>query len=422
MKGLTLLFKNTFKIQHIIYFLIGCTTVLTKTMLKWQLSLILFGILAVLILLDKYTRIGFIKKLDLQQIKWILGPLVIYSLILPQKVVGLLMIAHFYSDRIAYITRNTCSPYYNKLFPKNLVGTLFFILSNFILSLAFTYYFNGFLLKKYIMVFFINSIFLGLMENSHRINKLPDNFNINIFGSVFITLSLLIDFKLRISSINIVFGFLMCFIFCILLILFDIIKLKSIYKYYLAFLIYYASYGSDLFLFHIIILVSIGIIKKIYLYYNKQMHYFSTFIEIDEIKDSFLLSLILVFIYSIIPYSYLYLIKPSLVISLIITLLYYFYEQLNPYIPKKVITIKNLKLPQETIIYSIIITAGLLCISYFINIINLKTVLYAFLYISIINITYITLKTMKIHILENPYSKFLLIYFSFKIYFLIQLL
>ncbi|MBU1075813.1 MAG: hypothetical protein KKH98_00880 [Spirochaetes bacterium] len=318
---------------------------------------------------------------------------------------------------------------FKNLIKKDLNGSFVFIAINFILSLAFIYYFDGFIIKKYIIVVFINSIFLAFMENGFRINHLPDNFNINIFGVLFVLISLLIDFKLRISTINLVFGLLICFIFTIVIVLLDIIKLKNFYKYYLVFLLIYASLGYHLFLFNLIILTGMGAVKKINIYFNRHIHYFSSFVELDEIRDYFLLTIIIVFIYFIIPHRIdTNLIKVSLVIGLITGLLHYLNEQLGSFLTKNRITIKKTKLSpelavsREIITYNSVISLGLLLTGYFFNLMGFLPLISAFLYINLFLFLYLILRSKDLQLLNTKYNKFFIVYFAFKIHFLLQLL
>lgn len=427
MKVLKLLFKNIFKLKLIIYLLLGCTTLLFKNISRFEVSLLLIVLLIAVHLAKKIFKPSIIKQIDVTQLNWILIPLIVYSFFLPLKIIGLLMIAHFFSDRFANLVRTSAGPFDFKyssedfLF-KDLSGTFIFILSNFILSLLYIYFFDGFILKKYILIFFINSIFLGLMENSFKINNFPDNFNINIFGSLFMVLSFLVDFRLRISSLNIVFGFVICFVFIVLFILFDIIKLKKSHQYYFIFVLLYTSLGYHLFLFNIIILTGMGIIKKLNLYFNRHIHYLQTFIKINEIKNYFLLTLIIALIYFILPYRHRPILKTSLIIGLIIAILHYLHEKISSFITRQYITIKKFKISREILLSNAIISLALLSISYFFNIMKITPLIFSFLYINIFFCIYLFLKSINLDILNHKLNKFFIVYFAFKIHFLLQLL
>ncbi len=426
MKTLKSLFKNIYNFKTIFYLLLGSTPFLYKNIEKWKLSLLLLGIIILINIINIITKKRFYRKIDGKQIYWILCPILVYSVLVPPKVIGFLMIANLISDRIASVVRSSFKPFYTKFFSsnmlsKNINGTFVFILINFIISILYIYYMDGFIIKKYIFIIFINSIVLGLTENSFKIKNLPDNFNINIFGSLFVFLSLLIDFKLRISSINVVFGLLICLLFTVVLVLFDIIKLKSLYKYYFISLVIYSSLGYHLFLFNIIILTGIGLIKKIYLYYNRtSIHYLNTFVEIDEIKDYFLLPLILACIYFIIPH--LKIIRISLIVCLITALLHYFNEHLNQFITKKYIKLKNIKISQQVVLYNLLITFILLFSVYLFELIRLIPMIYSYIFINVFLLVFMFIKESYYNIFNTKYSKFLVIFFSFKIHFLLQLL
>ena len=420
MKNLQIIFKNTFKIENIVYFLIGCTAFSLKYISKWELCIGFFFILAVINSLKKILKISISFQSQLKHLNWILIPLFIFSFFFKPRIIGLLMIAHFFSDSVAKIIRNSVKPFYHKYFPKNINGSLFFILSYYILSLFYVYFFDGSILKKYILIFLINSIYLAILENSFKIKNYPDNFNINMFGPIFLFLALTIDFKFRISSINLVFGLFWCIIPIIPLIILDIINLKKAYVYYMFFLVLYAGFGYQLFLFNMLILMGIGLIKKTSQSFNSISHYKSSFLEIAEIKEYFLLSFILVLIYFFIPR--LRILKMSIVVGLTTALLHYFYHNMEPYISKKYIHLRKIKISREIFLSNIAISLLFLFTGYLLNLIRSVPLIYAFLTINIFMISYILMQSSYFNTEDNKIFKFLVPYFSFKIFFLFQIL
>lgn len=425
MNRITLIFKNIYKSNYTIYFLLGSTAFLFKFISKSKLFILLLVIIISYNLLKKYIRFSVSFQSLLSHLKWIIIPIFIYSFFFEPKFIGLLMIAHFFSDTIARIIRTYVKPFYHKYLPKDMNGTLFFILSYFILSLLYIYIFDGFILRRYIPIFFINAVVLGLFENSFKIFNYPDNFNINVFGSLFILLSLFINFKLQINSQNFIFGLLIiCPLFLLLLISFDIIKLKSIYKYYPLFVLLYGSFGVHLFLFHIFIFAGMGVIKKINQRYNPAINYSHTFIDILETKEYFFLSFILVFIFLFIPHSekILKTVKMSAAAGLITALLHYFYHNLHPYLHKNYLSFKKFRISREILFYNMGISLTLLLSAYFLSIIKLLPLLFAFILINIYMISYIYLRPVLFNIKDNKLIKYLIPYFSFKIFFLFQLL
>ncbi len=424
MKTLKIVLNNTLKLNNMIYFLLGFSAFLIKNVTKLELAIAFFVGLILINLLRRFLKLSFSLQSLLKHLNWILIPLLIYSFFLDAKVIGLLMIAHFFSDTIARIARTSFSPLYKKYLPKDINGTLFFVLSYFILSLAYIYFFHGFIYKKYIPIFFINSLVLGLLENGFKIKKYPDNFNINIFGAVFIYLSMII--KLSPTIYNPLFGLLICIFPILLLIFFDIINLKTAYKYYLVFILLYTGFTNLPFLFNVFILAGMGVVKKIYQFYTPAFRYDHSYVEISEIKEYFIISVVLVFIYYFIPYGKRLgigvVLKGSMAAALITALLHYFYIRLNPSLSKKYYYIKGLKISREMFLFNMAISILFLLAAYFMQIINPLSMLIAFLIINIIMIFYMFLESADINTEDNRLIKYLLPYFSFKIFFLFQLL
>jgi len=413
-----LIFKNIFKSNNTIYFLTGCVALLFKYVSKWELSALILFILIVINLLKKLLKLSAHSQFLLKHLNWIFIPLFIYSFFFEPKVIGLLMIAHFFSDTIARIIRIKVRGFHTKYFLKSINGSLFFALSFYILSLLYVFFFDGFILKRYVLVFFINSLVLSFLENSFKIRNYPDNFNINVFGSLFIFLSLYIDFRLRISSINMIFGLLWCLLPIIFLILFDIINLKVSYKYYLFFILLYTGFGYKLFLFNIFILAGMGLVKKMNQFYSPAFRYYRSFIEINEIREYFLLSFILVFMYFFIPH--LRILKMSLVVGLITAFLHYFYHSLDSYISKKYFNFKSYRISQEILLFNIVISLLFLFAGYLLNVMKFIPMIYAFSIINIYMLLYISLRSVNFNIGDKKLIKFLIPYFSFKLFFLFQ--
>jgi len=290
MISLKSIFKNIFKEKSIFYFLVGSIIFLFKHISNWELSVVFLFALIVINLLKKLLRLSIVSRSVLKNFNWIFVPLFFYSFFFTPRIIGLLMIAHFFSDPLARIIRIKLRPFHTRYFPKNINGTLFFAVSYFILSLLYTYCLDGFILKKYVLIFLVNSLFLGFLENSFKIKNYPDNFNLNLFGSLLVYISLTTDLTLRTSALgfNLIFGLFWCLIPMIPLILLDIINLKRSYKYYLFFVLLYASLHYQLSLFNILILTGMGLVKKLNQFYSPAFRYHRSFIEINEAKEYFL--------------------------------------------------------------------------------------------------------------------------------------
>ncbi len=422
MKNFKIILNNTIKTKNIIFFLLGGIAFSFKYISKWELYIFFLFILIIINLLKKILKLSVSSQSLLKHLNWILIPLFIYSFIFEIKIIGLLMIAHFFSDPIAQIIRNNIKPFRYKFLPKDINGSLFFILSYYVLSLLYIYLLDGFILKKYIYIFLINSVYLGLIENSFKIKNHPDNFNINIFGPIFIYIFLAVNFRLKISNLgfNLIFGLTWCLIPIIILIFFDIINLKKSYIYYLFFLLLYTGFGYHLFLFNIFILAGIGVVKKINQSLAPALNSKSTFIEINEIKEYFLLPFILVIIYFFI--SPLKILKMSMVAGLTTGLLHYFFHNLDSYISKKYFYLKKIKISREILLYNIALSLLFLFAGYYLNLIKFIPLIHAFLIINILMILYSAMQLDYFNIANNKIMKFLIPYFSFKIFFLSQLL
>jgi len=429
MNALKILFKNTFKMSNIVYFIVGASVISFKYISKWQIG---FGFL-LLIFIINILKIILKPKLAMQiflaHLNWIFLPLSIYVWIFEYKIIGFLMITHLFSDNFAKIIRQSIKPLNNRYFPKNLNGTIIFILSYYILCLAYSFFLHNGLLKKYIFIFLINSIYFSLLENGVKIKDFPDNFNINIFGAIFLFLSLTVDIKLRMISSNliqnVIFGLIWCIIPIFILIILDIINLKKGYLYYVLFLLLYVGLGYRLFLFNILILLIIGLIKKI-----EQSHAvsaYSSFLNINELKKYYLLSFILALTYFFLPFSkknlsIIRILRSSAAIGLISALLHYFYTLLNDRVSKHYISFKKGKISREIILFNLAITFFLLLTAYFLNLIGLNLLVYALLMTNIFMVLYILLNIESIYKNDNKVIQFLIPYISFKTFFLIQII
>ncbi len=435
MRVLKLLFTKMFKLNNLIYFLLGCSVILFKYITEEELRISLFAVIIVINSLLMFAKPSYSIRARLKHLNWIFIPLFLYAFFFEPKIIGLLMIAHLFSDTIARIVRSSFKPLNKKYFPKDIIGSLFFVLSFFILSLLYIYYFHGFIdknyiadfLKKYTAVFLITSLALGILENSFAILKYPDNLNINIFGILVIPIAMVI--KLTPTPGDPIFGLLMCIIPTFLLVLFDIINLKKAFKYYLVFILLYTGFGSQGYhclLFNIFILTGMGIIKKIHQYYSPAFSYHESFMKFKEIKEYFIISIVLVFIYYFLPYKERLgigvILKMSMVVGLISGLLHYLYLSLNSFISKKFISIKKIKISREILLFNVAITVILLFSGYLLDLLDPISLVIAFVLINILSLLHVVFSSMNLEQEDNRIFNFLLPYLSFKIFFLIKIL
>jgi hypothetical protein len=404
----------------IVSFLLGSSVLAFKYISGLQIQLYLIVILGIILTLLKVFQLSRLKIRYLKNLLWIFIPLFVYSFFLDIKVVAILMIANLISDPLASIIRTKVKPFRYKIFPKDLTGSLVFILSFYLLSLGLLFFLEGALLKKYIIIFLINAFVVGYLENSFHVRKYPDNFNINIFGSIFLSLSLLIDFSFRFRSMDLIFGLIICPIILFLLIVFDIIKLKGAFKYFLFFELFYTGFGYKLFVFNIIILTGMGVIKKITQYYTPKLQYNQIFIDIDDTREYFFLSFIIVLIYFIMPQRSI--LKMSLIVGLTTALLHYFYYNLNHFLSKTYFHIKHIRISKQILLYNVSLSLVLLFTSYILNIMKLMPMIYGFVIINLFMFLFVLTQSKHYKLGDQNLVRYMLPYFSFKIFFLFQLL
>lgn len=313
------LFREPERARHLLYAAGGLPLLLFKNISRIEIFL-LFSLLLILNVYLVRTGVFFKKKAripaalldELKNLQWTFFPLVLYSLFLPERITGLLLIAGILSDRTARLVRARTAVLSVRYFVKNFKGTIAFFLSNLVLSLLFFYYLAGYIIIRDAFLILLVSVFLSLLE-SVRICRLPDNFNIAVFGPVLILLLTHVDFRFRFSMLNLVFGAFLCLFIILIFILFDLFELKSSWKNYIYFVLFYTGMGYFLFIFHVLILFLMGLAARS----DRK----NVFIPSSAIRAYFYLPAAVLFVYCFIPH--ILVVKTALVTGMITALTHY---------------------------------------------------------------------------------------------------
>ncbi|MDD5066051.1 MAG: hypothetical protein PHF84_03285 [bacterium] len=423
MKDWLSIFKKPGVLNNIIYLAYGLIVFLFRYMNKTEvIFLLLIIIIANNFIIKK--KIVFLSgfRAELRNLNWVFIPVFFYALIMPDRIIGLLLISNIFSDRIARLVRAHLPPLFFRYLRKGVKGTIAFILSNFIISLMFFYFLSGYLIIRDVVILFIISVAFGFLENI-RIMDLPDNFNLNIFGSVLIILCTYIDFHFRFSTLNFVFGSFICVFITLIFILLDFVNLRSSYIYYLYFVLFYTSMGYFLFIFNALILLCMGVLQKMKVRYS--------FIDLYPLKNYFYLSLMIILAYFFIPH--LPLIRSALVTGLITGLLHYAYhldviDEINskfnsvPLLKKMAVRLspwfERIKfINKRTFFFNNLTTLLLLLIALYLNLVDWTYLLLALICVNLTIILYDYLR--KKYIISPEWVKFLIVYIPFKLVLLI---
>ena len=385
--------KSIFKIKTLYFLFLGLIPIIFKFIHNnLYISLIIFLLLLLNELL--YRLRIFTSKPELKNIRIKLIIRLIYSLFLPIKITGLIILFTFFIEKITEILSQ------NFLFRKKILHyefdmskIFFFFLSAFILSSLFFYFYSGYITKKEIAFLFLSSITLSVLHTL--------DLSVLFYGTPAIILINFIDFHIRISAINILFGTIISGVAWAILILLDIIKLEKSIKYYLLLFFFYVGLGYMLFIFNFVFFVFYGIIFKIKKGADR-------FIFISDIKSFFLLSFIISIIFFIIPhYTF---IKSSLITGLITLFIYknydFFYSGLKTFAMKKKSSFLQIYTVNLTV-FNIILSFLLLLFAYNLNLIKWKDIYPALIIINIIWSAYKILEKKFNYYIENKISEFI---------------
>lgn len=417
--------KDLFKPINLYYFVFGITVISFKYAGKYYP-----GIIAILIIINELCAL--IRKLryrrEIRTLRWILGISLILSFGLSSAIIGYVILLNTIIDRIAGILRKNIK--FNKRFnttKKDFSGLFFFWIIGFLAGVIFFYYHQGYILKTQGISIFITAIFAGLMESVNPF-MFNDNISISTFSGIFMYLTKFIDFNLHISGFNFIFSFIVCAIFVVILLLLDIIKFKETFMMYVILLLFYNGLGYYLFVFNVLILIGYGTFYKIEKIYIERKRDFSRiFIKLQEIKNYFLISLIIAIIFLFIPHYRF--IKLALATGLLTGLCFNTIDLFDKLWGKKFFSIldfrKKLMKSDETIslegLESILgLSLIYLILGYFLHIFRLKEIPVIFVVCNIIwyiskfsilrwNLSYINFRSIRFLITYIPFAIVLII-------------
>ncbi len=358
------------------------------------ISLILFSLILLNEIISKIKPVKNIK-----QIRVLLLLIFLYSFFINSKLLGLIIITNFILLPVSTLIGEKY-PHYQRInkYIINITQMFAFFFLFFILSLIYIYYLSNYILKSELLYLFLNSLILSIFTEI-KIWELSRETSFLLISTTFLLLSYYVDLRIHISSINIVFGSIISLFAWFILIIFDIIKLKKSFKYYLILFLFYIGLGYMLFLYNFLILILYAIVIK-----SKSTNKY--FITIDDIKYIFLLSLIIDFLLFLIPHRLF--IKTALFIS---TSSLFLYKNINFF----KYYLKFIKKEWHIYVFLILFSLILSFIGFKLNLFYAKNFLPVILLINLTWIIYYLLNKRNLLWSDNT-SDFILSFIPFHIY------
>ncbi|MBN1897575.1 MAG: hypothetical protein JW827_02265 [Spirochaetes bacterium] len=346
MKFKKIISQDLLKSENIYYFSFGLATLLfplTKS-LTFLIIMALIGVNEGFPYLDRFKGQFTGERVTL---RWILGSALVLSIIFKPAYIGFFIILNTLVDRFSGIMRH----HYllHKKFPfsrKDYSGFIFFFAAGIVLGLAYFYFFKGFILKQDGVVIFLTTLFAAALESVNPF-KVNDNISLSLFSGIFMYLTGYVDFFIHISGLNFVFGFVVCAIFIVILILADIIKFKEVPLSYGLLLILYTGLRYHLFVFNLAVFVGFCVLFKVEKrFIHLETHPKRMFSSIHDFSVYLFLALIMAGIFIFIP-AYRF-IRASLATGILAGLLFYGVEIFDKLFGKTFFNIFSLKKSRQS--------------------------------------------------------------------------